>query len=46
MNELLQQTTRATREFRTSKISIALAYLRMSKPKHLVVSLFKTAAPG
>jgi len=35
MNRLLQQAKRAARGFRTATNFIAIAYLRMSEPKHL-----------
>ena len=35
MNGLLQQAKRAARGFRTATLFIAIAYLRMSKLKHL-----------
>jgi len=44
INGLLQQAKRAARGFRTSANFIAIAYLRMSKLKHLPVSTFATAA--
>ena len=44
MNGLLQQAKRAARGFRTSANFIAIAYLRMSKLKHLPVSPFAPAA--
>jgi transposase len=44
MNGLLQQAKRAARGFRTSRNFIAIAYLRMSKLKHLPVSPFVPAA--
>ncbi|MCW8171634.1 ISL3 family transposase, partial [Verminephrobacter aporrectodeae subsp. tuberculatae] len=40
MNGLLQQAKRAARGFRTSDNFITIAYLRMSKLKHLPVSPF------
>jgi transposase len=45
MNGLLQQAKRAARGFRTSRNFIAIAYLRMSKLKHLPASPFVAAAP-
>ena len=45
MNGLLQQAKRAARGFRTSQNFIAIAYLRMSKLKHLPASPFAQAAP-
>jgi transposase len=45
MNGLLQQAKRAARGFRTSRNFIAIAYLRMSKLKHLPASPFALAAP-
>jgi transposase len=44
MNGLLQQAKRAARGFRTSANFIAIAYLRMSKLKHLPASPFAPAA--
>lgn len=44
MNGLLQQAKRAARGFRTSANFIAIAYLRMSKLKHLPASPFVPAA--
>ena len=44
MNGLLQQAKRAARGFRTSANFIAIAYLRMSKLKHLPVHPFAPAA--
>jgi len=44
MNGLLQQAKRAARGFRTSRNFIAIAYLRMSKLKHLPASPFAPAA--
>ena len=43
MNGLLQQAKRAARGFRTSRNFIAIAYLRMSKLKHLPASPFVPA---
>ncbi len=43
MNGLLQQAKRHARGFRTSRNFIAIAYLRMSKLKHLPVSPFEPA---
>ena len=45
MNGLLQQAKRAARGFRTSQNFIAIAYLRMSKLKHLPASPFAPAMP-
>ena len=45
MNGLLQQAKRAARGFRTSANFIAIAYLRMSKLKHLPAHPFAPAAP-
>lgn len=45
MNGLLQQAKRAARGFRTAKNFIAIAYLRMSKLKHLPPHPFASAAP-
>ena len=45
MNGLLQQAKRTARGFRTSRNFIAIAYLRMSKLKHLPASPFAQAAP-
>lgn len=44
MNGLLQQAKRAARGFRTSENFIAIAYLRMSKLRHLPASPFAPAA--
>ena len=44
MNGLLQQAKRAARGFRTSKNFIAIAYLRLSKLKHLPAHPFAPAA--
>ena len=44
MNSQLQLAKRAARGFRTSKNFINIAYLRMSKLKHLPVSPFQMAA--
>jgi len=44
MNGLLQQAKRAARGFRTSRTFIAIAYLRMSKLKHLPASPFAPRA--
>ena len=44
MNGLLQQAKRAARGFRTSANFIAIAYLRMSKLKHLPASPFVPVA--
>jgi len=46
MNGLLQQAKRAARGFRTSQNFIAIAYLRMSKLKHLPASPFAPAMPS
>ncbi len=43
MNGLLQQAKRAARGFRTSANFIAIAYLRMSKLRHLLASPFEAA---
>jgi len=45
MNGLLQQTKTAARGFRTVENFIAIAYLRMSKLKHLPANPFVPAAP-
>jgi len=45
MNGLLQQAKRAARGYRTSANYIAIAYLRMSKLKHLPTSPFAPALP-
>lgn len=45
MNGLLQQAKRAARGFRTSKNFIAIAYLRLSRLKHLPAHPFAPAAP-
>ena len=45
MNGLLQQAKRAARGFRTATSFIAIAYLRMSKLKHLPAHPFAMAAP-
>ena len=45
MNGLLQQTKTAARGFRTVENFIAIAYLRMSKLKHLPANPFVSAAP-
>lgn len=45
MNGLLQNAKRAARGFRTSRNFIAIAYLRMSKLKHLPDNPFEHAAP-
>ena len=45
MNGLLQQAKRAARGFTTSQNFIAIAYLRMSKLKHLPASPFAPAMP-
>ena len=44
MNGLLQQAKRAARGFRTSQNFIAIAYLRMSKLRHLPASPFASVA--
>lgn len=46
MNGLLQQAKRAARGFRTSQNFIAVAYLRLSKLKHLPDHPFAAAAPN
>ena len=45
MNGLLQQAKRAARGFRTASHFIAIAYLRMSKLKHLPVNPMSPALP-
>ena len=45
MNGLMQNAKRAARGFRTSKNFIAIAYLRLSKLKHLPANPFVPAAP-
>lgn len=45
MNGLMQNAKRAARGFRTSKNFIAIAYLRLSKLKHLPASPFAPAQP-
>ncbi|MEG3888537.1 ISL3 family transposase [Microcoleus sp. herbarium19] len=45
MNGLMQNAKRAARGFRTSKNFIAVAYLRLSKLKHLPANPFEHAAP-
>jgi transposase len=45
MNGLLQQAKRAARGFRTASHFIAIAYLRMSKLKHLPVNQISPALP-
>jgi len=45
MNGLMQNAKRAARGFRTSKNFIAIAYLRLSKLKHLPANPFEPAAP-
>lgn len=45
MNGLLQNAKRAARGFRTSANFIAIAYLRLSKLKHLPANPFEHAAP-
>ena len=44
MNGLLQQVKRAARGFRTSTNFIAIAYLHMSKLRHLPLSPFEATA--
>ena len=44
MNGLLQQAKRAARGFRTATNFIAIAYLRMSKLKHLPAHPFSPAS--
>ena len=43
MNGMLQQTKRAARGFRTIKNFVAIAYLRMSKLKHLPINPLRPA---
>jgi transposase len=43
MNGLLQQAKRAARGFRTASNFIAIAYLRMSRLKHLPAHPFASA---
>jgi len=45
MNGLLQQAKRAARGFLTTENFIAIAYLRMSKLKHLLANPFALAVP-
>ena len=45
MNGLLQQAKRAARGFRTAANFIAIAYLRMSKLKHLPDNPLQPAMP-
>lgn len=45
MNGLMQNAKRAARGFRTSRNFIAIAYLRLSKLKHLPANPFEYAAP-
>ena len=45
MNGLLQPAKRAARGYRTARNFIAIAYLRMSKLKHLPQSPFIPAKP-
>lgn len=45
MNGMLQQTKRAAKGFRTIRNFLAIAYLRMSKLKHLPVTPFLPALP-
>ena len=45
MNGLMQNAKRAARGFRTSKNFIFIAYLRLSKLKHLPANPFEHAAP-
>ncbi|MFM9437347.1 hypothetical protein ACFDR9_004434, partial [Janthinobacterium sp. CG_23.3] len=45
MNGLLQQTKTAARGFRTVKNFVAIAYLRMSKLKHLPHNPLRPVAP-
>lgn len=45
MNGLMQNAKRAARGFRTSKNFIAIAYLRLSKLKHLPANPFEPAEP-
>jgi transposase len=46
MNGLMQQAKRAARGYRTSKNFIAIAYLRLSRLKHLPAHPFAAAAAG
>ena len=45
MNGLLQQAKRAARGFRTASHFIAIAYLRMSRLKHLPLNPLQPAMP-
>jgi hypothetical protein len=45
MNGLLQQAKRAARGFRTASHFIAIAYLRMSRLKHLPTNPLQPAMP-
>ena len=45
MNGLLQQAKRAARGFRTARNFIAIAYLRMSRLKHLPLNPLQPALP-
>jgi transposase len=45
MNGLLQQAKRAARGFRTASHFIAIAYLRMSKLKHLPLNPLQPTLP-
>jgi len=45
MNGMLQQAKRAARGFRTASNFIAIAYLRMSKLKHLPINPLQPALP-
>ena len=45
MNGLLQQAKRAARGFRTARNFIAIAYLRMSRLKHLPANPLQLAIP-
>lgn len=45
MNGLMQNAKRAARGFRTSRNFIAIAYLRLSKLKHLPLNPFEHATP-
>jgi hypothetical protein len=45
MNGLMQNAKRAARGFRTSKNFIAIAYLRLSKLKHVPANPLEHAAP-
>jgi hypothetical protein len=44
MNGLMQQAKRAARGYRTSENFIAIAYLRLSRLKHLPAHPFASAA--